>query len=437
MNSHRRGLCPGILDPMPTGDGLLARLLPTGPLSIDTLIALCDASQVHGNGIVEITQRGSLQFRGLSPGSAPGFAQRVMALGLGTDGVPPLLASPLMGLDARECFDLRPLVTALRAALANQPALTSLGPKVSVLVDGGGALHLDGVYGDLRLQAGAEGVYLSIAGTAATATGLGWVGADQVARVIVKLLARIAERGLPARARDFANPADVQALRALLVGQLSETTPPRPRPPAETIGNHVLNTGKRAIGVAVAFGYVEAAILQRLARRAAACGAASILPAPDRSMLMIGLAADAAAELTAAAASAGFLVQPDDPRRFVVACAGAPACDSAQIYTRKLAPAIAEAARPLLDGSLTIHVSGCTKGCAHPGPAALTFIGPNRLVIGGRAGDTPQCVASVSDFIAGVSRLGVHRQQNSEGTSLDIVSKLGETGVLAAMRARP
>jgi len=34
----------------------------------------------------------------------------------------------------------------------------------------------------------------------------------------------------------------------------------------------------------------------------------------------------------------------------------------------QVAPAIAQAARPLLDGSLTIHVGGCAKGCAHPGP---------------------------------------------------------------------
>jgi precorrin-3B synthase len=437
VNSHRRGTCPGILDPMPTGDGLLARLLPTAPLSIDTVVALCDFAQAHGNGIVEITQRGSLQFRGLSATSAPEFAQSVIAAGLGVESGPPILASPLMGLDVQECFDLRARVTALRTELTNQPTLAAIGPKVSVLVDGGGALHLDSVPGDLRMRAGANSrLHLSIAGTADTSTHLGWIAADDAAHVIIRVLARIADRGPDARGRDFTNPIDLQALRAPLARMLSDAPPPAPRPPAEPIGLHPLNNEKMALGVAVAFGYAEAAVLQRLAQRAAACGATSIQPSPGRSLLLIGLEADGADELTAAAAVAGFLVRPDDPRRFVVACAGAPACDSARLSTRELAPAIAEAARPFLDGSLTIHVSGCAKGCAHPGAAALTFIGPNRLVIQGRAGDAPHGTTSITDFIAGVSQLGVKREeQSAQGRSVDIVSKLGVTGVLAAMSA--
>jgi precorrin-3B synthase len=422
---------------MPTGDGLLARLPPAGPVSIDTVIALCDLSRAHGNGIVEITQRGSLQFRGLSPASAPNFARSVIALGLAAEGGPPVLASPLMGLDARECVDLRAPLAALRTELTNQPAIASIGPKVSVLVDGGGALHLDSVPGDLRLRAGANSrLHLSIAGTTATSTPLGWVAADHAAPVIVRLLLCIADRGPEARARDFANPADVRTLRALLANMLSDAPLPTPRRPAEPIGVHSLNTGKMALGVALAFGYAEAAVLQRLAQRAAACGATSIQAAPGRSLLLIGLDADGANELTAAAAAAGFLVRPDDPRRFVVACAGAPACGSAKLSTRDLAPTIADAARRFLDGSLTIHVSGCAKGCAHPGAAALTFIGPDRLVIQGRAGDIPHATTSITDFIAGVSRLGAKRQQQSaEDRSGDIVSTLGVTGVLAAMSA--
>ena len=159
---------------MPTGDGLLARLMPPAPIPLDALIALCDASQTHGNGIVEVTQRGSLQIRGLSPASAPAFARTVFALGLGAEGGPPILASPLMGLDALERVDLSTLVAALRTELTNRGALASLGPKVSVLIDGGGVLHLDNVPGDLRLQANTDSrLHIGIAGTAADATSLG------------------------------------------------------------------------------------------------------------------------------------------------------------------------------------------------------------------------------------------------------------------------
>jgi precorrin-3B synthase len=105
------------------------------------------------------------------------------------------------------------------------------------------------------------------------------------------------------------------------------------------------------------------------------------------------------------------------------------------LSTRRLAPTIAQAARPFLDGSLTIHVSGCAKGCAHPGAAALTLIGPDRLVVQGRAGDTPHGAISAAAFIAGLPRLHVHRQNSPAGQecSADTVSRLGALGVLAVM----
>jgi len=421
---------------MPTGDGLLARLMPPAPIPLDALIALCDASETHGNGIVEVTQRGSLQIRGLSAASAPVFARTVFALGLGAEGGPPILASPLMGLDALERVDLSALVAALRTELTNRGALASLGPKVSVLIDGGGVLHLDHVPGDLRLQANTDSrLHIGIAGTAADATSLGWVEPHQALEVIVHVLGSIANRGTAARARDFANSRDARALRASLAGVLSGEPPPTLRPPPEPIGSHRLQDGRAAFGVALAFGYTEAAVLRRFANAAARCGAASIQPAPGRALLTIGLAAAATDEFADTSAAAGFVVRPDDARRYVVACAGAPACRSAMLCTRQVAPAIAQAARPLLDGSLTIHVSGCAKGCAHPGAAALTFIGPDRLVVQGRAGDVPHGTASAADFIAGLPHLHAERQRSNAGreSSAAMVSRLGAMRVLAVM----
>jgi precorrin-3B synthase len=432
-----RGACPGISQPMPTGDGLLARLMPLTPISLDAFAALCDASQTHGNGIMEVTQRGSLQIRGLSSSSAPVFARAAGTLGLGTEDRPSILTSPLMGLDARERLDLRALAAALRKDLTNHPAFASLGPKVSVLIDGGGMLHLDGVPGDLRLRAdSASRLHVSMAGTAASATGLGWVEPHRALEVIVHVLGSIANRGTSARARDLANGADTHALRASLAGTLSDEPPPASRPPAEPIGSHRLNDGQAAFGMALAFGYAEAGVLKRIAHAAARCGATSVQPAPGRALLTIGLGAAAISEFAAAAAAAGFVVRPDDARRSVVACAGAPACGSALLATRQLAPMIAQAAGPLLDGSLTIHVSGCPKGCAHPGAAALTLIGPDRLVVHGRGGDAPHGATSAAAFIAGLPRLHARQRSHAgEERSADTVSRLGPIGVLEVMGA--
>lgn len=425
---------------MPTGDGLLARLMPSAPIPIDAFIALCDASDAAGNGIVEVTQRGSLQIRGLSSASAPIFARTAIALGLGAEGAPSILTPPLMGLDPLERIDLRPLVAALRAELKNHAVIASIGPKVSVLIDGANALHLDDVPGDLRLQAQADSrFHLSIAGTAASAASLGWIESHHALEAIVTVLTSVARRGAQARARDLANRSGLAALRAALAHMLIEDQPVHPRPPAEPLGTQLLNDARVAQGVGLPFGHAEAGVLKRFAQATARLGAASMQPAPGRALLAIGLLKSAVSECALAATAAGFILRPDDARRYVVACAGAPACGSAAFSTRLLAPAVAQAALPFLDGSLTIHLSGCAKGCAHPGPAALTLVGPDRLVVQGRAGDTPQGRISFADFIAGLGRLHAQRQrpQFSPERSADIVSRLGAERVLDVMGGAP
>src|SRR5204862_81110 len=90
--SMRRGACPGLSAPMATGDGLLARLTPAGStIALDAFAGLCGAAQTHGNGIVEITSRGSIQVRGLSAASAPLFAAEVASLGIEAGDGSPLL----------------------------------------------------------------------------------------------------------------------------------------------------------------------------------------------------------------------------------------------------------------------------------------------------------------------------------------------------------
>jgi len=269
--------------------------------------------------------------------------------------------------------------------------------------------------------------HLSVAGNAAAAMNLGWVEPNRAVHAMAQLLMAIAHRGEAARARDFANDGDT--LRASLEGMLTPGAPP-PRPRAEPVGTHRLNDGRVARGIAPAFGYGEAGSLKRLTHAAAACGAASIRPAPGRALLFIGLTPAAAEEFAAVAAADEWVVRPDDVRRHVIACAGAPACASASLSTRRLAPAIAQAAKPLLDGSITIHVSGCAKGCAHPGAAALTLVGPDRLVLQGRAFDAPQGRVSPANLLAGLERLQTEVLQSRTGHSAEIpcaemLSRLG------------
>ncbi len=150
MSMRRRGACPGLSTPMPTGDGLLVRLLPTAPITLDAFAELCGAARRHGNGTIEITARGSFQVRGLTVDSAPAFAAEVAALGIAaSDGVPVLTNA--LDDDPGALIDAAALAADLRRSIADAGLV--LAPKVSVVVDGGGKLHLDAVPADVRLRA--------------------------------------------------------------------------------------------------------------------------------------------------------------------------------------------------------------------------------------------------------------------------------------------
>ena len=149
----RRGACPGLSAPMATGDGLLARLTPAGTIPIVAFAGLCAAARQHGNGIIEVTSRGSVQIRGLSEASAARFAAEVSTLGIpASDGIP-VIADPLSGLDRGSLLDAEPVAAELREALASAPFVSRLSAKLSIAVDGGGSLHLDDLPADIRLRA--------------------------------------------------------------------------------------------------------------------------------------------------------------------------------------------------------------------------------------------------------------------------------------------
>src|SRR5258707_15659136 len=96
----RRGVCPEPFAPMETGDGLLARLPQCERVfSVDAFADLCTAARTFGNGIVEVTARGSIQIRGLGLSSAKQFADALVACGVTGVVGPLIIGNPLAGLD--------------------------------------------------------------------------------------------------------------------------------------------------------------------------------------------------------------------------------------------------------------------------------------------------------------------------------------------------
>ncbi|GAA2816707.1 precorrin-3B synthase [Aminobacter aminovorans] len=474
----RRGACPALSAPMSTGDGLLVRLNPlAGEIAPNVLIGLCESAARHGNGIVEVTARGSIQIRGLTSESACLLAEEVEALGIAVRTGVPVDIGPLAGMDPAEVADPKPVAAAIRTAIAEVDLGTRLGPKVSVVVDGRGQIGLGNIIGDVRLVAkDAELWRLSVAGDESSARLVGEFDPDAACAATLDILRAIAALGRQGRARDlssevvraaiagfqashsFAPPSvlpDISPARgeignfaggarhaalpmdgdggdsqiSPLAGEMSGRTEgggkdrdaakaaalePESIPEhsaatdSSAIGILSLSGNQIALGIALPFGSIEASALIAFCRAAAAAGATCIRPAPGRTLLVMGLDGASAANLTAAASSLGFVMFPNDPRIRIAACPGAPACASGMIAARDVAAEIAHEIGESLDPTLSLHVSGCAKGCAHPGPATLTIVGDEKgavFVVGGTAKGLPAAYTAGYEAARGMGRL--------------------------------
>jgi precorrin-3B synthase len=393
---HVRGACPSLPAPMETGDGLLVRLFVNAPIPLDDLMSLCAAAQQHGNGTMEVSARGSLQVRGLTPLSAPCFAAALAALDIAINDGVPVLADPLPG-DPAALIEADVFAAQLRAAIAE--ARLALAPKVSVVVDGGGRVDLDAIAADIRLRTTVsdEGpkFELALADDAATATPIAVVKIEDAIGEVLALLKAIAARGEDARASD---------LTTSHAGRPRASSRPKR---AHPIGLHPLGGNALALGLGLAFAHADADALIALARIAKANGASWVRPAPDRALLFGPLGAGEAETTRVVAERLGFITEVSDPRRRIAACPGAPSCAHGLIASRALAAELARHVSLPGDG-IAVHVSGCAKGCAHPRPAPLTIVGTGQgcgIVRDGSARDEPSEYADPADLAALLDRM--------------------------------
>jgi precorrin-3B synthase len=490
----RRGACPALSAPMQTGDGLLVRLNPVSAgVSPGDLIALCDAAKRHGNGIVEITARGSLQIRGLTSSSASALACDIDTLGIAVQTGVPVQTGVLSGLDPDEIADSSGLAGRIRKNLRTSGLEGKLGPKVSVVVDGGGRSELDNVAGDVRLTAVGGGRWrVAIAGDAATAVALGVFADDVAAEVALALLRAVADKGIAARGRDLGIEEISEALRSTLppsvlpdisptrreigsVSDIAHFSPagdwrnPRSQPISPPVGEMAgrpeggakerevtqvggaqerqrtlitltpLTDSRTALGIVLPFGSTDAEALKVFAANAQALGAKDLLFAPKRTLVALCPSPAAAQTLQQTAQSLGFITSPTDPRLNISACPGAPACASAHLPARELAAAIA--ASTLLDGSLDLHVSGCAKGCAHPAVADLTLVGTANdagIVVGGTARQVPLAYTSPDRAEHALKRVAklVAKERRGGESSASVLARLGRETIAEAFGKR-
>ncbi len=352
-----KGWCPGALRPMMSGDGLLVRIRPPlGQLTPAQAAGVARAAVAHGNGIIDLSSRANLQLRGVKEPAHPALIEDLQALGLLDPDVDTETARNLVITPFRDDATIG-LAANLNNALAQAPTLPG---KFGFAVDTGPQPVMGATSADIRLERAASGglilradgmnsgmlVTESAAVRAAIALAEWFLACGGMTQGRGRMAALIASGRKPDGHGDKALPSAAIPLPGLRIeGAL----------------------------VGMAFGQMDADTLMAIAR----CDHIIRLT-PWRMILLVGA--------TRLPDHPSLVTRPDDPILRVTACTGATGCPQALGPTRDLARMLA----PLVAGHL--HVSGCTKGCAHPGPADSTLVASARgynLVRGGSAQDVP------------------------------------------------
>ena len=395
-----KGWCPGALRPMLSGDGWLVRLrISGGVVSAAAARAIADCAKTYGNGLLDLSARANLQLRGVQEASLPALVEALQAHGLidesaEAESVRNVLASPLAGLSPDAAFDIRPHVRALEQRLASDEALHGLPSKFGFIVDDGGGLSLSVVGADIRFVAmhdqNAPRFMVSLANCDVAAV----IDAADLPEVAAQLAVAFLDQACQCQTPPRRMGALVAMRGAAGLWRAAGLAPthqtPRAATPQEPLGHHPLDASG-FLGLGLAFGRLNAGDLAWLADMAQAHGAGELRLTPWRAILLPGVDAIAAQRILSQA-SDHFITDANDARLAVIACAGAPACASAEAPTQDDALALAPLARALSPSGVTLHVSGCAKGCARPFPTAVTLVaraGLYDLITQGRASDIP------------------------------------------------
>ena len=93
----------------------------------------------------------------------------------------------------------------------------------------------------------------------------------------------------------------------------------------------------------------------------------------------------------------------------------------------------------MLDGSFTLHISGCGKGCAHPAASLLTFSGTVdglAFSISGRACDPQDGILPLEQQRTALSRLArLYEKEHKPGeNAANLIARLGREAIAAALR---
>lgn len=354
-----KGWCPGAHRPMMSGDGLVVRIRPfRSELTTEQTASICKLAEEFGNGLIDLTSRANLQIRGVAEGAHPELLVVLDALGL-IDSDPAVESHRNILMPATwQCGDLTDRL--YQALLETLPKLPDLPQKMGFAIDTCDQACLADGSADFRFEHSSSGDLILRADGNPTGLTVTEHSAIDALQEMVAWFVSSGGRDAGRMARHLQNHA--------VPSKWTETAP-RSRPSVLPIGPVSHGT---VLGAP--FGRIRATDLLALLQ---SCDAPRLRLMLGRKILMID------ADIKSAD---GFVTKPSRLME-AHACPGAPYCLQATVETTDVAERLA----PTVQGSL--HVSGCSKGCAFPRAASVTLVGRNGrfdLVTDGLPWDDPR-----------------------------------------------
>lgn len=371
--------CPGVLRLHQATDGPLARIrVPGGRLSPEQLQTLAAAAVDLGDGNIELTSRGNVQFRQVRDAAA--LEERLTAAGLlpstTHERVRNIIASPLSGR-VGGWTDVHPLVPALDEGLRADPRLAELPGRVLFTLDDGRG-DVSGLGGDIGVHATDENTYALL--LAGKDSGVRVPPAAAVDLMLAAAHAFLELRDGQWRLHEIPD-GNARVTEHLLTSRADLTADGEPLElaPRHDIPIGWLNQddGNVALGAGVRLGTLPARTAEFLA-----AVERPLFVTPWRSVVLTDLDEWTAEQVVRVLAPMGLIFDANSPWLLVSACAGMPGCSKSLTDVRADATTAVDSGRVIPTGAPQFprealdaedivavgrqHWSGCDRRCGRP-----------------------------------------------------------------------
>ncbi|MGG6265670.1 precorrin-3B synthase [Leptolyngbya sp. AN03gr2] len=381
--------CPGLFYGTSAQDGTLIRIrIPGGILNRDQAIAILDLADRWNTPMIQVTNRANLQFRAVRSIPSPEIYTTLQSVGLAAkqpelDHLRNVMASPTAGIDPGEWVDIRSIIQGVDHYIQNTPELAGLPPKFSIGIDGGGSVGIGARpeakwqhrYNEIQLSAVSRDRFKLTFGSNRQFYETNVETSDCLSAIVAlteTYLNYVQQSQNPKkpRMRDLLRDWGIEGFLSRVDFEFQSSNTSVSEAKSQHLGIHSQKQSEHSyVGIALKLGWISIDQLKGLIQLAETYGSGELRLTPWQSILLPNISTVQTSTVLTAIKSLDLSADPIDSA--IVACAGKPGCAASETHTQSHALELMH----LLDRSINIHMTGCSKGCAQPSPAEITLLG--------------------------------------------------------------